>query len=77
MYTVTILEKSKKTLRTYQHINKIVYSDLVEDIVLENGSILTHSFPLGSILNLYLFSENGNYTVFADIIGTLEIEKEV
>lgn len=74
MYTVTILEKPKKILRTYHHINKICYSDFVEKIVLEGESILTHSFSIG--LDLHLYSPTGNYNISGDIIGTLEIEKE-
>lgn len=74
MYTITILEKSKKTLRTYQHISKITYSDLLDDVVLEGECILTHSFPTN--MDLHFYSATGNYTISGDIIGTIEIEKE-
>lgn len=74
MYTVTILEKSKKTLRTYQGIVKVMYFDLVDDIVLEGDAILTHTFPTD--MDLHFYSATGNYTVSGDIIGTIEIEKE-
>lgn len=74
MFTVTIFEKSKKILRTYQHINKITYSNLIDDVVLEGDSILSHEFDL--CCTLHLFSDTGNYTIDAKVIGTLEIDKE-
>lgn len=74
MYTITILEKSNKILRVFEHIVRVTYSDLVEDIVLEGDNILTHSFPLG--LDLHFYSSTGNYIVSGDIIATLEIQKE-
>lgn len=74
MYAVTILEKSKKTLRTYQHITKIMYYDLLDGVILEGDAILTHNFPTN--MDLHLYSSTGNYTVSGDIIGTIEIEKE-
>jgi hypothetical protein len=74
MLTVTILDKSKKHLRTYKHITKIVYNNHVEEVVLEGDEILSHYFALTKPLHLY--SDSGNYVVSNDIIGTLEIEKE-
>lgn len=75
MFTVTVLEKSKMILRTFQHINRITYSNLVEDVVLEGDAILSHNF--NSVSTLHLYSETGNYTIDASIIGTSEIEKEL
>lgn len=75
MFKITILDKSKKILRTYPHITKIVYNDYVEDVILEGDAILNHQFPL--IGNHHFYSKSGNYTVSADIIGTFEIEKEL
>lgn len=75
MFTITILDKSKKILRTYPHITKIVYNNYIEDIVLEGDEILNHHFPLTGFH--YFYSKNGNYSVSPDIIGTLEIEKEI
>lgn len=75
MYTVTILEKSKKVLRTYEHINKIICDDLTSELILEGDAILTHQYKF--INYLFLFSEIGNYTILSDIIGTLEIESEI
>lgn len=75
MYTVSILDKSKKIIRTYEHISKITYSDYIDDVVVNGEEILTHRFPLDCTLRLY--SSTGNYVVSSDIIGTLEIEKEI
>lgn len=74
MFKITILDKSKKILRTYPHITKITYNNYVEDVVLEGDEILNHHFPLIGYHHFY--SESGNYTVSPDIIGTFEIEKE-
>lgn len=74
MYTVSILDKSKKIIRIYKHINKITYSDFIDDVTVGEEEMLTHRFPLDRTLYLYSFS--GNYVVSGDIIGTLEIEKE-
>lgn len=75
MYTITILDTSKKTLRTFRHINKITYANLIEDIELKDDAILSHSFSLDN--DLHFYSDTGNYTISAKIIGTLEIEKEI
>lgn len=75
MYTVSILDKSKKIIRTYEHINKITYSDYIDDVVVSGEEMLTHCFPLDYTLRLY--SSTGNYVVSGDIIGALEIEKEI
>lgn len=75
MYTVSILDKSKKVVRTYEHINKITYLDYINDVTVCDEEILTHRFPLSCTLHLY--SSTGNYVVSSDIIGTLEIEKEI
>ena len=74
MFTVSIMDKSKKSVRTYEHITKITYSDLVDDVVVENADILTHQFPID--YELHLYSETGNYVISPDVIGTFEIEKE-
>ncbi|MDE6056310.1 MAG: hypothetical protein K2G55_21700 [Lachnospiraceae bacterium] len=74
MFTVTILDKSKKQLRTYKHITKIVYNNFIEEVVLEGDEILSHPFALTAPLHLY--SDSGNYVISNDIIGTLEVEKE-
>lgn len=74
MYTVRILDKSKKNLREFLHVSEITYSDYVSDIILKGEDILKHSYSLTGIMHFY--SETGNYTVTSDIIGTLEIEKE-
>lgn len=74
MYTVSIMDKSKKSVRTYEHINKIAYSDLVDEVVVENNDILTYNFPID--FDLHLYSDTGNYVVSSDIIGALEIKKE-
>ena len=74
MFKITILDKSKKILRTYPHITKIIYNNYAEDIVLEGDEILYHQFPLTGYHHFY--SETGNYTVAPDIIGTFEIEKK-
>lgn len=74
MFTISVMDKSKKSVRTYEHINKITYSDMVDDVVVENEKILTHDFPLDFTLHLY--SESGNYAISPDVIGTFEIVKE-
>ena len=75
MFTVTILDKSRKHLRTYKHITKIVYNIYGEEVMLEGNEILSHSFALtGQAIHFY--STSGNYVVSNDIIGTLEVEKE-
>lgn len=75
MYTVSILDKSKKVIRTYEHISKITYSDYIDDVVVGEEEMLTHCFPLDCTLRMY--SSMGNYVVSGDIIGALEIEEEV
>ncbi len=75
MFKVTILDNSKKILRTYPHITKIIYNNYVEDVILEGDEILNHKFPLTGYH--YFCSKSGNYTVSANIIGALEIEKEM
>ena len=75
MYTVSILDKSKKIIRTYKHINKITYSDYIDDVTVSEEEMLSHRFPLDCTLRLY--SSVGNYVISSDIIGTLEIEKEI
>ena len=74
MFKITILDKSKKILRTYPHITKIMYNNYAEDVVLEGEEILNHHFPL--VHHYHFYSETGNYTVTSDIIGAFEIEKE-
>lgn len=74
MFTVSIMDKSKKTVRTYEHITKITYSDLIDDVVVESADILTHQFPID--YELHLYSATGNYVISPDVIGTLEIKKE-
>lgn len=74
MFTVSIMDKSKKSIRTYEHINKITYSDMVDDVVMEGDDILTHQFPIN--FDLHLYSETGSYTISSDVIGTFEINKE-
>lgn len=46
MFTISIMDKSKKSVRTYEHINKITYSDLIDEVVVENDAILTYNFPI-------------------------------
>ncbi len=75
MYTVSILDKSKKIIRTYKHINKITYSDYIDDVTVGEEEMLSHRFPLDCTFRLY--SSVGNYVVSGDIIGALEIEEEV
>lgn len=74
MFTISIMDKSKKSVRTYEHINKITYSDLIDEVVVENDAILTYNFPIG--FDLHLYSNTGNYVISCDVIGTLEIQKE-
>ncbi len=74
MYTITILDKSKRILRTYRHITKIVYGDSITTITLEDDAILSHQFSLFGSYHFY--SDTGNYTVTSDIIGVIEAEKE-
>ncbi len=75
MYKVTILDSSKKNIRTYEHINKIAYTTIMDTTVVEGDDILTHSFSLEFPLHLY--SDTGNYLISSSIIGALEIEKEL
>ncbi len=74
MYAVSIMDKSKKLVRTYEHISKITYSDMVDDVVVEGDDILTHQFPIN--FDMHLYSETGSYSISSDIIGAFEIEKE-
>lgn len=74
MFTVTIFDKSKKQFRTYLHIEKIIYRNYFDDVILEGDDILSHKFALTG--DLHLYSSSGNYTVSNGIIGALEIEKE-
>lgn len=75
MFKIIIIDKANKVIRTYPHITKIVYESYLDDVILEGDDILNHKFALD--VDYYFYSTSGNYTVSSDIIGTLEIEKEL
>lgn len=76
MYKVSIYNKSKKMVATYEQIHTIKYTDILgETIVVTGEDILTHSFPTSR--NFQLLSNDGNYCIDSSVIGTFEVKKVV
>lgn len=74
MYRVNIYDSQKNLFRTYEHIEKVSYSDALDEVEVSGDKLLTHKFHL--CFDLCLFSKAGNYTVSSRLLGAIEIEKE-
>lgn len=76
MYRVSIYDKSRKKIASYERIHTICYINIIgENISVSGEEMLTHSFPTDR--NYHLLSDDGNFSVDKSIIGTFEITKVV
>lgn len=75
MYTISVYDKSKALIATYEHINTINYQNkYMIDVTVSGKELLKHKFPTDC--DLQLLSDNGNYSISSSIIGTFEILRE-
>lgn len=74
-YRVSIYDKSKKRVATYEKIHTVKYISPIfgEDVVVTGEEMLTHSFPTGT--SYQLLSDDGNYSIDLSVIGTFEVTK--
>lgn len=76
MFTVTIFDKSKNLFKTYKHIQTIKHFDECDGwVVKTENEILSYRFP--TFCSYQLISDIGNYNINSDIVGSIDIEKEI
>ncbi len=76
VYRVSIYDKSKKLVASYEKIHTIKYIDAALDqCVVSGNEIASHFFPTSTAYQL--LSDDGNYSIDASIVGTFEVNKVV
>lgn len=74
MYNVSIYDKSKKLICTYENIHTIKLLNGMREVVVTGDELLSYYFPTIE-WNYQLVSDNGNYSIDSSIIGTFEVTK--
>lgn len=72
MYRVSIFDKNKKHVCSFEKIHTVKYCDVLDDeYVVTGDDLLSHHFPTN--VNYQLLADDGNYSVDASVIGTFEV----
>ena len=73
MYSFDFVYADNKN-KYFENIIKVVYSDIVEEHIVEGEAILSYKFPTNC--NMSLYSKNENHSIDAKNLRSISITKE-